>query len=74
MGGRGAFNVAVSSAVISSAWSSLALGTGRVKRVSPPATKAAVARWFLISTLTLPVIRVTVASSRAGTVWLKWPP
>ena len=74
MGGCGTFSVAVSSAVISSLCVSFSLGTGRAKRVSPPATKDADVRWLPAITLTRPVMRVTVASSRAGTDWLKWPP
>ena len=74
MGGSGTFSVAVRSAVISSLWVALRLATGRVKRVWPPATKGALAWWLPATTLTLPVMRVTVASKNAGTVWLKWPP
>ena len=72
MGGSGTFSVAVRSAVISSVCFAFSLGTGRANRVSPPATNAALVRWLPASTLTLPVMRVTVASKRAGTDWLKW--
>ena len=74
MGGRGTFSVAVRSAVISNSWAALPLATGRVKPVSPPGTKGAVAEWLPHTTLTVPVMPVTVASSIAGTDWLKWPP
>ena len=74
IGGIGTFSVAVRSAAISSLWVAFLLATGRVKRVWPPATKGALARWLPAATLTLPAMRVTEASSRAGAVWLKWPP
>ena len=74
MGGRGTFSVAARSAVISRLCTAFRLGTGSRKRVSPPATKDALARCVPAATLIVPVMRVTVASSRAGAVWLKWPP
>ncbi len=74
MGGRGTFRVAVSSAVISRSSVALALATGRVKAVSPSATKVAVAEWPPHATPTVPVMPVTSASSIAWTDWLKWPP
>ena len=74
IGGIGTFSVAVRSAAISSLWVAFLLETGRVNRVWPPATKGALARWLPAATLTLPAMRVTLASSRAGTFWLKWPP
>ena len=74
MGGRGTFKAAVSSAVISSSWVSFSSGTARVKPVSPPWTKVALVALGPADTLTVPVMPVTVASSRAGTDWLKWPP
>ncbi len=49
-------------------------GTGRVKAVAPPGTKAARTSWLLHRTLIIPMMSVRLASSRAGTDWLKWPP
>ena len=74
MGGRGTFRVAARSAVISRLWVAFLSTTGRVKRVSPLAKNDVVARCPPDVTLTVPVMRVTVASSSAGAVWLKWPP
>ena len=74
MGGSGTFNVAVRSAVISRLCTAFSLGTGSRKRISPLAMNDAVARCAPATTLAVPVMRVTEASSSAGTVWLKWPP
>ena len=74
IGGSGTFSVAVSSAAMSRSWTAFLLATGIRKLVCPLGTNAALVRCDPAATFTVPAMRVTLASSRAGTVWLKWPP